>query len=546
MNDIDRVLEQAGYLETPTSRLFWRNASPTLRNHLRQLVVIAVLVTLPTAALFAVLSRLAGSDRLILFAFYLSAGLIALALVDGLVAAVVRLGFRSGRGLWLNLMPMVGGLLFAVGLGWFLRDAIALREVGVQVLVWASLALIAWLSGDCLRLLFVSRLTWRGVRPPQYRAYPLLTVSALVLLGCFAWLQTRSRTPMRLVPIDRPPLVLLAFDLPSGPNPAFGSRLPDWPSQRLATEETDIHAFWISLASGTEPERHFASLVSFETPLFRGRTSTADPTLRPPLALMRALGQVTPMAGEDRTRKYVWEILDGLGARTFSYAFWHTFPAASQHGGVLSERWTPQQTMPPYADGLEPAQTSEDHPSLQLPGSVPETVAGTSARERETWAQLMTRARMADFDLLTAYFPLADQLDRVPEPDRRAARDALAAYRGEMLDVLLERLPVETRVGILIASGKPAASGDTITLDIVSNWLGDVVEDLDSHLELAPTILADYGLPRDRLMPEAPLKPGPDRVARSVDYGEPNPDRRGDPDADTEYYEALRSLGYIR
>jgi hypothetical protein len=68
---------------------------------------------------------------------------------------------------------------------------------------------------------------------------------------------------------------------------------------------------------------------------------------------------------------------------------------------------------------------------------------------------------------------------------------------------------------------------------------------LASHLELAPTILADYGLPRDRLMLKAPRQTSTAELG-SVDYGEPNPDRRGDPIADTHYYEELKSLGYIR
>jgi len=535
MEEIKSYLREAGYLETPTGRLFWHNVTPTLRGHLRQLALIAALVTVPVAFLFAVLSRLDSRDAALLFLFYLLVGALVIALADLLVGLIIRAGFRGKRGPF--LIPVIGGLATLAASSWFLGDVIALRPLEVQLLVWPALLLIAWTAGGCLRLLFVGRLAWRGIKPPQYRGYPLLMLMSLSLLTTFAFFQTRARTSGQLPqPADQPPTLLLAFDQPAPGRETFVAGLPDWDRYTLVSEEDDISAFWISLGTGTAPDRHFASLVSFEAPLFAGRLSNADPTQRPLLALLRGTGLAEPTAGGDRTRKYFWEILDDLGTRTHAYAFWRTFPAASQNGGVLSERWTPEQTDPPYASGLRTAS-----PSDPLPAIFPPDLQPTVARENQTWRLIRARLQSRDFDLLIAYFPLADLLEAVPEADRDAVRAALIDDRIRRVIDLLTDLPEDARVAFAIASGKTRADDDGITLDLIANW---ITEPLTDPLQLAPLMLNTYGVPRDRMMPRAPHSRSDALGVR--DYGEPNPLRRGDPDADTRYYEELKSLGYIR
>ena len=235
---------------------------------------------------------------------------------------------------------------------------------------------------------------------------------------------------------------------------------------------------------------------------------------------------------------YFWEILDAHGLRVHSYAFWRTFPAAGQNGGVLSERWRPTLDRAPYASGLAPAAPPEP-----LPLVLPEVLAGPAAREQQTWGQLYQRAASNDFDLCIAYFPLADLLD---EPGSPESRRAFTAYRERMIGGLLEALSENTRVGILIASGKTAVPGDKISLDIISNWISEMARPFTNHLQLAPMMLEVYGLPRDRMMPESTLNHPAGQALGAIDYGEPHPDRRGDPHADARYYEELKSLGYIR
>ncbi|MDJ0839987.1 MAG: hypothetical protein QNK37_25960 [Acidobacteriota bacterium] len=544
--DIDQLLKDAGYLETPAARLFWRGATPTLRHHIRQVTLLALMVSLPGAGLFAVLTRLEGLDRLWLFLFYLIVGLVVSALLDLLVALLFRLGFppksiadRSGL---LNNLTIPVAAVFFLGMARLLVDAVALRPLEIQVLIWIALSLTAGMAGGCLRLLFVSRLFWHGIRPPNYRTYPMMTSIALLALAVFAHVQTlgRDRLPRRM-PTQNPPVILLAFDLPREDFHLVTDMMPQWPSQSLEVKEDDIASFWTSLGTGTEPDSHAASLVTYKTPLFGGRLVSRDPTQVLPLALLRLAGQASPLADGGRYRKYFWEILDDYNLSTYAFNYWNSFPAASQNGGVMSERWNTEYPHPPYVSGIEISE-----PVNELGLDLPESLAPTLARENQAWSQLARRAVRADFDLCMAYFPLGDLLDLSAEPAGADARKELWAFRKQRMLDLLESLPEQTKIGIFIASGKDAPMGRPIRLEIISNWFPEFAEPFNSHLEIAPTILNHYGLPRDRLMPEARTKQQTLQAARTADYGEPQATRYVDSQSDSRYYQELKSLGYIR
>ena len=81
---------------------------------------------------------------------------------------------------------------------------------------------------------------------------------------------------------------------------------------------------------------------------------------------------------------------------------------------------------------------------------------------------------------------------------------------------------------------------------MISNWLPEICDPFQNHRQLAPTILVDYRIPADRLMEGARHKLPLDITAERLDYGEPDTDRKPHPKADTNYYEELKSLGYVK
>lgn len=536
-NDLDRVLKDAGYLETPASRLLWRGATPTLRNHIRRFLLLALMVVLPASFLIAVLTRLEGVEKLVMFVCYLILGLLVWVAADLAVALTVRLGFRGSRAelVLTPLTPLVAVVLLVLSYLW-LGPLIHARQTWLQAAIWPALCLICWLAGACLRLLLVSRLFWRGIKPPAYRRFPIITAIALILTAVVLAGRGKPRIPTDLNPTPGPPLVLLALDVPPEMVDTYVAMFPPWTRRDFPVEERDIANFWTTLATGAPADRHFASLTEWRTSLPIQRLSQGDPTQAFLLHLTKPLGAATPVAGQGRARKYVWEILGGFGLRTYTLGFWHSFPASGR-GAVLTERWTPDHNNPPYVSGIR-IETSPQPLHLTLP----EAQSATLDRENQIWAQLFTRAGEADFDVLTAYLPLADQLTGLDA----SLQTVLAQVRQDWLQRFLGGLPEHTRFGILLANGKSSAQSGKLQLTLVSNFLFEIAPDLDQPRLLAPTLLHAYGLPRDRTMMPSRAQLPQNPLYEVLDYGEANNEQWMDPAADKRWYEQLKSLGYVQ
>jgi len=542
--DFRKLLKESGYLSSPATRFFWRNATPTLRGHLRQWLLLALSTAVPPAAMAAGLTLLPSwGDRAMLFGFYalaigLAFGLLDLAIGIAPLARFERFWRRMRLLDWLPI-PLSGALLATAGL--LLEDAIAPRPWPAKLAIWALLALFAWIAANSCALLVVSRLYWHGIAPPRMRHYPaLMALAAAGLVAFFLVREPRGEAvPPR--PESRPPTLILAFDAPEPLFDAYLAALPDWPRQEFEVPQRDITAFWTSFGTGAPQEAHQSSLIAYRTPLFRANLNRRDPTQRPPLMLFRWLGHAEPLAGGGRYRKHLWEILGESGLQAYAYAFWHTHPATGRYGGALSERWTADHEGPPYLAGVKPAPVQRP-----LPLAHPDAPRPTIERENQTWAQLHRRAAQGDFDICAAYFPLADQLDALPVADREAAQQTLLTHRQTMLDQLLGALPQDANVAVALASGKGGAAAGRIRVALVSSWLADIAEPLQNPVELAPTVLNYYGLPADRLMAASRFRDASVSLAQKVDYGEPI--KRFDPSnsSDSDYYEELRSLGYVQ
>jgi len=273
-----------------------------------------------------------------------------------------------------------------------------------------------------------------------------------------------------------------------------------------------------------------------------GQLSASDPTQILPFLLLKTLGLTQPEIGGGRFRKYFWEILDSYGLKTYALNYWHTFPATSENGGVLSERWHPGLTAPPYMSGLQLDQPVE---RLHIKGSG--TFRGLIERENQAWFQLCQQIAAQNFDLTVAYFPLSDNLSHLNPETRMLFQTEIVRFRSQMLADFLARIGDDVAVGIIIASGKTTNAGQIPSARLFSNstWRQRLTTTMTDQRQLAPTILNFYGLPADYLMyatayPNAPLSQG------LIDYGEPSRKLTPNLQQDTRYYQELKALGYIQ
>jgi len=403
---------ESGYLASPASRFLCAGASPTLRSHLRLFLLLWAGAALPLAGLMAGLTHLTGHDRLLLFAFYALTLLVPFLLFDLAAGGLVRI--RALAWLWkrtwpVNGLPVALGILFFIGCGLYLKDTILERRTLPQLMIWLALGLCCRLAASSCHLLVVSRLYWHGLQPPRFRHFPLLATLAGAAILAFYLLRLLPYPAPALTPLVRPPTLLLAFDVAEPYFDSFQEVLPAWERQSLTVAESDITSFWTGLMTGTNKNHHKASLLKFQSPLFRRNLDRRDPTQRLPLWLFQAFSRARPLAESGRYRKFLWEILDDYGLRTFSYAFWHTFPASSQNGGVLTERWSPDCDNAPYISGFSSLPARDGFPLFG-----PVELHPTIQRENQTWTQLLNRAGRDDFDLNVAYFPFSDSLTFLP------------------------------------------------------------------------------------------------------------------------------------
>ena len=356
MKDAFEFLKELGYLDSPANRFFWKNATPTLRNHLRQFCMVSPLAALPISMFAAGLTTLTGTDRLWLFLFYFVLVSLCFLMADLLTGLLVRM--RLLRTFWAesrlpNIIPLPVSVVFLLISGGLFLDAIMVKPLFSRLLIWTALGLSSWIAAWSVRLLLTSRLCWQGIRPPEYRPYrPLMALTAAAIIG-FYFHQSRARVSPPVRALEKvPPMLVLNLDVPQHLFDAYADLFPAWPRQHLQVEESDITHFWTSFGTGAPVRGHQASLLTWQTPLFAANLSDQDPTALLALRLFQGIGMAEPLAEGERSRKYFWEILDEYDLRTYSFSFWHSFPASSQNGGVLSERWTEQRLGAPYLSGL--------------------------------------------------------------------------------------------------------------------------------------------------------------------------------------------------
>jgi hypothetical protein len=350
-----------------------------------------------------------------------------------------------------------------------------------------------------------------------------LTIAAAVLimllfLPAYASSERQAAAPPQVVvtPTTRK-VALIAVD--GLTNDIFRSRPALVSSFPFAAPVTTIPADstaqrWASVGTGVATETH--GVRAIEGVRLRGgrnliqSVSRADSVLRSIAPALR-LATRQPLPPTVRQRDYVWEILAGRGTPSLAVNWWMT------------------------DDARDGALTSIGPQSIFAAG------AGDPIRIDATARQRFLREVDADSpQFATVYLPALDVIvNRLPlDQSTRVVRsmqalegiaETVSAMRERGYETFLIGLPGDGQRG----SGVFAAPA----LDFSNG---------PSAYSVAPTIYDLLGFPLSREMPGASLlqanDTGRDRVAS---YGSRSRDT-GSVKVDEEYYESLRSLGYIR
>lgn len=541
VDELREQLKSLGYLTRGIERWFaldpW--SSRTFWAELLTITVKAATIAAPFAALPPLVVMLLRNgplpffDAALLAVLYLAGSFLAIAALIIGAAALLKLRpatviERPGRAIWISLLP--AGMVVAAVVGWWL--GFAAPPSRTEALITAALVLLFLPIGSiAFSAALLSFSIYETHRIPlihsRSRAVPL-TMMGAVLLGVLLLIVPGARTEIAAVPPGQVVVSLtsvkVAFLGIDGLTREIFTARSDL--QRLLPYSASISdppagsapQTWATVGTGTPPEVH--RVRSVEAIRFAGSdralqsVSAFDVVLRD-LAGIVGLTRRQPLPPTVRERHYVWEIAGGRGVSSLAVNWWASEDLNEPHLRSVS-----QETI------YRSASAARNSLDLAL------------AIDRAALGRLTADAADARLRLIAVYLPALDVVLNRLELDRSArlaasvqALDALtpvlSRLGSEGWTIVLTGLPGEGQAGAgVFASTHPIAAS---TADPVS---------------VAPTLLDLLGFPASRDMPGASLLPG-SQQARVTTFGVRR-DRGGQARIDDEYYEKLRSLGYVR
>jgi hypothetical protein len=272
------------------------------------------------------------------------------------------------------------------------------------------------------------------------------------------------------------------------------------------TPGTSTTERWASLGTGVPTEQH--GVRAIEGVRFRGgahvlqRISRGDAVLMT-LAPLLGIARREPLPPTVRRRDYIWEIFAARGVPSLSVNWWAT--ADTRKGGL---------------DEVGPESIFAKGRGEPLRVDATATARFSQALDRE-------KPRFA-----TVYLPALDvilnriELDPATElATSLRALDGVAAtvtlVRAKGYDIVLVGMPGEGQHGSAVAAS-------TIPVAIRTAW------------DVAPTLLTLLGFPASDEMPGGPPQ------SRIAGYGARDTNAAAAAGVNDEYYQNLKSLGYIR
>lgn len=535
VEELREQLKSLGYLSHGIERWFaldpW--SSRTFWAELLTITVKAATIAAPFAALSPLVVMLQRNrplpfyDAAMLALLYLAGSFFAIAALIIGAAALLKLRpaamiDRPGRAIWISLLP--AGVVVAAVVSWW--TGFAVPPSRTEALITAALLLLFLPIGSiAFSAALLSFSIYETHRIPlihsRSRAVPL-TMTGAVLLGVLLLIVPGARTevaPPGQVVVT-PSLAKVAFIGVDGLTLEIFDARSDL--QRLVPHRASIAdppggsapQTWATVGTGTPPEVH--RVRSVEAIRIAGServlqsVSVFDLVLGDAARLLR-LTRRQPLPPTVRERHYVWEITGGRGVSSLAVNWWASEDLSEPHLVSFSQ----ETIFRSVAASRNP---------LELALSIDRTA--------------LSRLHGVDSRLIAVYLPALDVVLNRLELDSSAR----LAASVQVLDALP---PVLTRLidggWTIVLTGLPG-DGQSGAGVLASTHL--IAASTADAMSVAPTLLDLMGFPASREMPGTSLLPGSQQTPVAT-FGA----RRADESRariDDEYYEKLRSLGYVR
>lgn len=516
VDDLRQQLRDRGYLthgierwfalDPWSSRTFWSELGIVAA---KAATLIALFGALPlTAVMVARNHPLSALEILQIFASYAAVWLAASFAFVVLVALALKvrpaLPIDTPRALLVISLLVSVALVTPIGIWWSRFDTFS---SSVELVVGAILSAVFFLMASIVvSAALLSFSIYESKRIPaihqKSRAFPM-TIAAAALIGllfvpAFADREAVARTPMVLTTPTTRNVALIAVDgltweiVQSRPH--LGRVLPHGKAMQSVPGDSTTER-WASLGTGVPVSRH--GVRAIEGIRFRGGSHILQSVSRADFVLP-AVARREPLPPTVRRRDYVWEILAERGLPSLAVNWWAT---SDERRGALTS-------------------------------VSPETIfVAAKADPLKLDAMAGQRFGTQQVRFATVYLPALDViLNRLDlDPSARLAgslraldgiETTIESARARGYEVVLVGMPGDGQSGRAVVAS-------TIPLQLRTAW------------DVAPLLLDLLGFPPSEEMPGGTQQP------RVSSYG---PRETGGPaDAlNEEYYENLKSLGYIR
>ncbi|MEO8217520.1 MAG: alkaline phosphatase family protein [Acidobacteriota bacterium] len=542
VDDLRDELKRLGYLSHGIERWFaldpWKS-----RTFWSELLVVAakgaalsaVFAALPVLVIMVLRNRPLGAMEVALLAVIYIAGSFAAVFGLVLMAALViklrpSLPIRSPRGLALFAMLVSGVMIAAEGAWWSgFRDRSSVLEIVAAVTLFVVAFVVMSLIFAAALLSFSIHETHEipSIRRRSVRV-PLIAASALILAGLFvvpfvsADGREEQAVPEQVVVVPRTGrLALVAVDGLSGElfsarpqlRSAFAVVSPLEPFLYRSSPEV-----WATVGTGTGPAEHRVHAVDG---IVLAGSSHLVQTISDRDFLLRRfapalhLASAQPLPPTVRRRAYVWEILAARGIPSQAVNWW-----TSGSSEIALTTATQEEIF--GAAALE-----------RSPGPV-QTAQRIDAIALTRFLRLIS----AEPRFTTVYLPALDiVLNRVPSDS--ATQLTASMQEMERLATIVGELRTRGYEIMLVGVPGPGQRGTGVLATTFALATAPV-----RLVDVAPTMLAFFGFPASDEMAGRSLLRGSTQP-RIPSYG-PRGTAVTTGHVDEEYYETLRSLGYIR
>ena len=504
------------------SRAFWLELTLVA---LKAAVLIAAFAALPMSAVMLIRNAPLGAlETLGLFASYYLAWMIGVFAFVILVALILKLRpalpIDTPRAL-LAISFIASAIVIAPAALWWYRfdtspssvemiAGVALMTVFFLVAtIVVSAALLSFSIYELRRIPAIHR---------QSRSVPMLVAAVLLIAALFvpAYADRGAVTPEPMI-VTSPTNAHVALIAVDGLTQEILQSRPEFarvfanaaPVRVLPGDSTTER--WASLGTGVRTDAH--GVRAIEGVRFRGGSHVLQRISRGDFVLMRLapllrFARREPLPPAVRRRDYVWEITAARGVPSVSVNWWAT---ADAHAGALT---------------------------MVGPESVFAGANGDPLRVDSLASSRFLSALNAQPRIATVYLPALDVVLNRLELDQSSqlaqslrALDALsrtiAEARGRGYEVILAGMPGDGQSGTAVIAS-------TLPLQRAS-----------SEFDVAPTLLDLLGFPLSAEMPGRSLA-SQSTEPRIASYGNRTSSAEAAAVVNDEYYENLKSLGYIR